>query len=71
MPTRQDIPKRLLVAIGAVIHRVAPGSVAASVLGLFAVWLLSLAVGAAVWRTSGFAQSPLRVRRTTATTGPN
>jgi len=61
----------VLLAIGAVIHRVAPGSVAASVLGLFAVWLLSLGIGAAVWRTSGFAQSPWRVRRTTATTGPN
>jgi peptidoglycan/LPS O-acetylase OafA/YrhL len=61
----------VLLAVGAVIHRLAPGSVAANVLGLFAVWLLSLALGAAVQRTVGSAQSLWPLPRAAASAGPH
>lgn len=61
----------VLLAVGAVVHRLAPVSITANVLGLFAVWLLSLGLGAAVRRTVGSVQSPWRIARAAATAGPS
>lgn len=61
----------VLLAIGAIVHRLAPAGFGANVAGLLAVWLLSIGLGAVVQRAVGSARSSWRVPRAATSTGPN